>query len=247
MRSFSTISLFALLTTSLANPVERAAKPQVINNCSKQGTVALTFDDGPYNFEKAVAKNLNGGKGTFFLNGNNFVCIYDRADQIKELYNAGHTIASHTWSHPDLTTLNEAQINTELKKVEDAMIKILGVKPKYFRPPYGNLNDLALKVLGQRGYTKVFLWSDDTEDANGAPASKGKQVLDGIAKDYPKPHLVLSHSTHGETANEVLPHSVPILKKAGYKLVTAGQCVGTDESPYIKVGQPGTKDASWKC
>lgn len=42
------------------------------------------------------------------------------------------------------------------------MIKILGLKPLYFRPPYGAYNDLVLKVLAQRGYKKVFLWSDDS-------------------------------------------------------------------------------------
>ena len=36
--------------------------------------------------------------------------------------------------------------------METAFINILGLKPLYFRPPYGNINDLALKVLGYRGY-----------------------------------------------------------------------------------------------
>jgi hypothetical protein len=29
---------------------------------------------------------MNGGKATFFLNGNNYVCIYDRIDQIRALH-----------------------------------------------------------------------------------------------------------------------------------------------------------------
>ncbi len=34
-------------------------------------------------------------------------CIYDQAeiDRVKYVYNAGHQVASHTWSHADLTTL----------------------------------------------------------------------------------------------------------------------------------------------
>lgn len=50
----------------------------------------------------------------------------------------------------------------ELEKLETAMIKILGVRPKYFRPPYGSYTDLVLKVLSERGYTKMFLWTDAT-------------------------------------------------------------------------------------
>lgn len=45
----------------------------------------------------------------------------------------------------------------ELSKVEDAFVKILGVKPRYFRPPYGNINDNVLNVLSERGYTSAFM------------------------------------------------------------------------------------------
>jgi peptidoglycan/xylan/chitin deacetylase (PgdA/CDA1 family) len=55
----------------------------------------------------------------------------------------------------------------EFYRVEDAMTKILGLKPKYFRPPYGKYNDQVLQVAAQRGYTKMILWSDDTQDASG--------------------------------------------------------------------------------
>ncbi|TYJ53883.1 hypothetical protein B9479_005505 [Cryptococcus floricola] len=188
-----------------------------------------------------MAKN----QADILVQGDNYGCIYDRADDIKALYDAGHTIGSHTWSHADLNKLSESKINEELEKIETAFVRILGVKPLYFRPPYGNLNDKAKKVLGERGYKKIFMWSDDTEDANGASSGSSKKVLDGIAKDYPNPHLVLSHSPIKTTSQKVLPHSVPKLKAAGYSLVTVGQCLGTDESPYKKVGSPQKKDSSW--
>lgn len=92
----------------------------------------------------------------------------------------------------------------ELSKVEDAFVKILGVKPRYFRPPYGNINDNVLKVLGERGYTstfmsdteedmlteeiEVFLWSDDTGDANGESVSYSEGVLDGVIREFPHHH-----------------------------------------------------------
>lgn len=111
-----------------------------------------TLTDGPYLWEQDIANSLQGGKATFFLNGNNYGCIYDRADEIKALYNAGHTLGSHTWSHANLNNLDYNGINRELERVEEAFIKILGVKPLYFRPPYGAYNDLVRQVLGDRGY-----------------------------------------------------------------------------------------------
>jgi Polysaccharide deacetylase len=39
----------------------------------------------------------------------------------------------HTWSHSHLTQLNEAQIDREIQRLDEAFVKILGVKPKFFR------------------------------------------------------------------------------------------------------------------
>ncbi|ODN74206.1 hypothetical protein L202_07652 [Cryptococcus amylolentus CBS 6039] len=248
MQFLTSLSILAFLGAALASPiVGKRSWPDVIDNCNQDGTVALTYDDGPWDYEEDVANALDGGKATFFFNGNNYECIYDRADQIKALYDAGHTLGSHTWSHADVTELSWDEFHDELWKVEEAFIKILGVKPKYFRPPYGNINDNAMSVLENRGYSKVFLWSDDTEDSLDKGAARGEEVLDGVANDYPNPHLVLSHSTYPQNSQEVLPHSVPKLKSAGYNLVTAGQCVGTDEWPYEWVGEPQARDDSWTC
>lgn len=55
--------------------------------------------------------------------------------------------------------------DSDLNKLETAFIKILGRKPLYFRPPYGSYDDRVLNVLAQRGYKKVFLWTDDTRES----------------------------------------------------------------------------------
>lgn len=62
-------------------------------------------------------------------------------------------MASHTWTHTDITTLSAKDLNSELDKVETAFRKILGVKPRYFRPPFGAYDDKSLEVLSERGYT----------------------------------------------------------------------------------------------
>ena len=63
-----------------------------------------------------------------------------------------------------------------------------------FRPPYGSYNDLVLQVAAERGYKKLFLWSDDTQDASGASVGAQQGVLDGVIGSYPQPHMVLQHS-----------------------------------------------------
>jgi peptidoglycan/xylan/chitin deacetylase (PgdA/CDA1 family) len=55
---------------------------QNVYNCNVQGQAALTFDDGPFNYDQQISGELNGGKATFFFNGNNYGCIYDYADDM---------------------------------------------------------------------------------------------------------------------------------------------------------------------
>lgn len=71
----------------------------------------------------------------------------------------------------------------EFYRVEDAMTKILGLKPKYFRPPFGRYNDQVLQVAAQRGYTKMILWSDDTQDASGECDSNATRAWAGDMAD----------------------------------------------------------------
>ena len=81
-------------------------------------------------------------------------------------YNSGHQIASHTWSHKDLTGQAASGIQTEVTRLETALKKILGIKPKWLRPPYGGQNSNVLSTL--RGYNyKVVTWNLDSEDWNG--------------------------------------------------------------------------------
>ncbi|CAJ0753334.1 18639_t:CDS:1, partial [Entrophospora sp. SA101] len=57
-----------------------APNKRIITNCKTPGTVALTFDDGPFNTTRALLKVLKEEKvkATFFVNGDNFRCIYDK-------------------------------------------------------------------------------------------------------------------------------------------------------------------------
>jgi len=146
-----------------------------------------------------------------------------------------------------LTKLEEWQIHQELEKVETAFIKILGLKPRYFRPPYGSYNDRVLNVLAQRGYKKAFIWSDVTGDALGDSLDKQKSVLNDVANQYPAPKMVLSHSVI-DSAVDATWYGVYRLRDAGYQMVAVDTCLGNSgEWPYEYVGQPEQPNDSWRC
>ncbi|KZP17885.1 carbohydrate esterase family 4 protein [Athelia psychrophila] len=219
---------------------------QVITSCTVPGTAALTFDDGPYEYINYISNQLTaaGAKGTFFWNGNNYGCIYSETDvkRVKYAYSQGHQVASHTWSHSDLTTLTFDQIHDEMWRVEQALQRILGVTPAFMRPPYGNYNDLVRQVAKQRGQ-KVVVWDFDSGDSVGKTAAQSDAAYDALAKKHPSTVLALNHEVYKTTAYTVVPHAIKTLQKAGYKLVTVAECMGMQ--PYQSVGKPQT--GSWTC
>lgn len=232
----------------------RTLSDQVITTCQHPNTFAITYDDGPYDFQNNISDHLSSHNvhGTFFVNGNNWDCIYDPkiVRLLKHTFAQGHLIGSHTWSHPNISTLNADQLNLQLELVEIALKKILGVIPRYFRPPYGSYNEQNLQVLLKRGY-KVINWSFDSGDSSGVSAEDTKKAYKTLSEQNPiTPQISLNHETHSSTAFDVTPYAVNVLQKVGYRLVSVSECLGlgTSLSDYYQyVGKPTERDDSWTC
>ncbi|KAL0571616.1 hypothetical protein V5O48_010350 [Marasmius crinis-equi] len=238
---------FGMLVAAVPRP-QRRQTAQVFSTCAQPNTVALTFDDGPWEYMFDISDTLtqNGAKGTFFFNGDNFGCIYDQAqiDEVKYAFNQGHQVASHTWSHPHLTTLSSDQINDEMQRVEQALQRIVGVVPAFMRPPYGEYNDDVQSIAGARGQSLV-LWDFDAGDADGKAPNDTLSDYRNRIDQHPSTFLPLNHETHETTAHQVIPQVVQWLKDAGYNMVTVAECLGME--PYQSVQAPGTPDGDWHC
>ncbi|KJA21037.1 carbohydrate esterase family 4 protein [Hypholoma sublateritium FD-334 SS-4] len=234
--------------TAEDSSLERRARASVYSKCTVAKTVALTFDDGPYVYAYDIVKALDaaGAKGTFFVNGNNYRCIYDEdsVKRVKYVYNHGHQLASHTWAHKDLTTLSWDNIHDEMWRVEQALVRITGAYPAFMRPPYGNYNNLVLDASGIRGQS-VVIWDFDSEDSLGASVATSENLYKSRISAKPSSILALNHETVETTAHQVLPYAIQRLQAAGYKLVTLAECLG--KKPYQSVVAPSTRDSSWVC
>jgi len=117
-----------------------------IYQCTVPGTIALTFDDGPYIYTTYILDVLKSyhAKATFFItainNGKGEIddpsTIYPAI--IKRMHAEGHQIASHTWSHQDLSKITSTQRKAQMVKNEMALRNLLGFFPTYMRPPYSD-------------------------------------------------------------------------------------------------------------
>lgn len=178
--------------------------------------VAFTFDDGPYSpvtdrivaaFEKAE------GNCTFFNVGERWEDGY--TDYIASGKNAlakGNEIATHTYNHPDLTTLSEESIKEQVKKSCKLIEKNTGTEVKLLRPPGGAINEKVSNSVGK----PMILWSVDSLDwKNRNTDAVCSAILDQIQDGS----VILMHDLY-ETTAEAVERLLPKLKKQGYQFVT---------------------------
>jgi len=104
--------------------------------------VTLTFDDG---HEDNVANalpllNQHGFKTTQCYATDHVEGNAVGTQGVLAFFNSGHEICSHTVSHPDLTTLTDAQLRQELEHSQDVLEGITGQPVRNFASPYGAYN-----------------------------------------------------------------------------------------------------------
>ena len=182
--------------------------------------MVLTFDDGPWPVNTpSVLKTLADEctTGIFFSIGKHATYY---PEILKQVYAAGHTVGSHTWSHATLTNkkLTDDQKKEEIEKGFSAVKWALGgVSPSpFFRFPALQHPPEMVTYLGERN---IAMFSCDL-DSFDFKASKAQQVIDVTMKKLDKlgKGIILMHDFHKHTA-EALPELLKRLKAGGYKVV----------------------------
>jgi peptidoglycan/xylan/chitin deacetylase (PgdA/CDA1 family) len=182
--------------------------------------VVLTFDDGPWpSNTPAVLKALADEctTGIFFSIGKH--ATYE-PEILKQVYAAGHTVGTHTWSHANLNNkkLSEQQRKEEIEKGLSAVTWALGgISPSpFFRFPALQHPPEMVTYLGNRN---VAIFSCDI-DSFDFKASKPEKVIETVMKklDSKGKGIILMHDFQKHTA-EALPELLKRLKAGGYKVV----------------------------
>ena len=75
----------------------------------------------------------------------------------------GHEICIHTWSHQYMTSFDDETAFAELYYTRKAIKEILGVTPKCWRPPFGDI-DNRIRLIAEGLNLTSILWNQDTED-----------------------------------------------------------------------------------
>ncbi|HXS75904.1 MAG TPA: polysaccharide deacetylase family protein [Terracidiphilus sp.] len=133
--------------------------------------LALTYDDGPNPswtprlLELLAEHNV---RATFFMIGK---FAKSERELTRRVFEAGHLIGNHTWTHPKLSASSDAQVLEELTRTNDALADVIGKPVRYFRPPFGARRPYVLKLARQLGLIPVT-WNAMTTDWSEPSADK---------------------------------------------------------------------------
>lgn len=180
--------------------------------------ISLTFDDGPNLGDDHTMNDMldllekNDVVGSFFLIGNKI--NDENAKVIKRAFDMGCDIENHSWTHPAMPELTKEEMIEEYEKCDQAIIKITGKKPEFFRPPYIAVNDLMHQVI-----PTPFIQGHGCKDWEpDVSAEERIKMMEEGTKDGV---LYLLHVMEGNINTlKALEYLIPKLKKDGYTFVT---------------------------
>jgi peptidoglycan/xylan/chitin deacetylase (PgdA/CDA1 family) len=223
--------------------------PIKVSSCTVPNTIALTFDDGPniYTHELLDILDSYNAKATFFISGINSGkgqiddFRFPWGFLIQRMHRDGHQIASHTWSHQDLSKIPMVQRLDELVKNEAALRNILGGFPAYIRPPYSSCTQESgcLDDLGKLGYHLIY-YDVDTDDYNNdhpERIQRSKDIFDQALASHEsedRPLLLIAHDVHEQTVHNLTQHILREIDDAGYRAVTVGDCLNDPKDLWYR-------------
>ena len=181
--------------------------------------VALTFDDGPNASSTPIL--LDGLKerkvrATFFLIGEN-VEKGENEKIVKRMYEEGHLIGNHTYTHCNLSKLETGEAKKELEQTDTVIEKITGKQPAFARAPYGEL-----PVDSEQDLSRIYIgWTVDpldwmTEDAGA--------VVKTVVEEINPGDVILLHDCYPSSVQAAI-RIVDLLQGKGYEFVTVDKLI----------------------
>ena len=221
--------------TIVEDPGSQLFGKTVTNGPSDAREIALTFDDGPnppYTDRILDVLHQEHVQATFFVVGRAAVA-YPKT--LRRIASEGHSIGNHTWDHSHLLVQTPETVSEELKRTDDAIFRITGVRTWLMRPPFGARDFAVLDEAKTLGYT-VVMWSVPLPNDWDQPgdATIARRVLDNV---HDGAIIVLHDGNRGivcdrRTAPHVCDRGQDVaatreiierLKAEGYRFVTVPQ------------------------
>lgn len=211
--------------TPISKPIEQVKTDQKI--------MALTINvDWGEEYIPAILKELEKSNShvTFFITGR---WAKKNPELLKEMFNSGHQIENHGYSHPHPDQLSVGANQEEIKKTESIIEGIIGKRTHLYAPPYGEKGVSGLRAAHELGY-KTILWTLDTVDwrPDSTPEIIARRIINPAIRFGIKPNksgaIVLMHPK--ENTVQALPVILKQLAAEGYIFQTLDELITYDQS-----------------
>lgn len=220
----SVLIAFAVLLFSYESIPQAATQEKVI---------ALTFDDGP---NPKVLDSLlpllskENVPGTFFVVGNN---AKTHPKYLRKETALGHEIENHSFGHENLKKNYRTRSDwrevllASLQKTSNAIENATGTRPKFFRPPFWEINPDIQWVVEQAGYRVVKLERPDVNSMDYEDFAKHrsaetlilrvKKLIELRERNKSYRQVLVFHEL--PLTAEALKTLIPYFRERGYRFV----------------------------
>lgn len=159
----------------------------------------------------------NNVKLTFFMVGD---WVEKYPEETKKIYNAGHEIGNHSFSHPHVNNLSAQENENEILKCSKLVEALTGQGTKLYRAPYGEYNDTVIKSARNVNH-EAIQWSLDTLDYQGLD---GSQMWDRLNTKINAGSIILMHNGTEHTADS-LEMLITNIRNKGYEVVKVSDLI----------------------
>jgi peptidoglycan/xylan/chitin deacetylase (PgdA/CDA1 family) len=184
-------------------------------------TLYLTFDDGPSATYTGLLLDLLRRyqiKASFFV-----VASFAAAHPvlIKRMQAEGHLIGLHSLEHKNALYLGPTNTRADFKYSMDIMRR-LGIKVQYYRPPWGDLNLVTVAQMQKYSLTPVF-WDVMVQDWRGNTTAE--VIADKLRRRTQGGDIICLHDGRGKNGAPLrticaLEQMLPLWLQQGFKFQT---------------------------
>lgn len=186
---FLLLGFYAVIPTVLA----RVFGIGVFKKATAEHQFTLTFDDGPDPVYTPLLLEIlrkHQIQATFFVLGQK---AEHHPELLQQIHQEGHLIGIHHYTHIANWLLSPFQIRKRINHTANIVEKIIGVRPVYYRPPWGLVT--VVDWFFYKRY-RIVLWSLMVGDWTGK--KKQKSVGQKLIKGVENGSIIVLHDS-GET------------------------------------------------
>jgi peptidoglycan-N-acetylglucosamine deacetylase len=227
---------------------------------ASKNKLAITFDDGPdpqWTPKILDVLKREQAPAAFFLIG---IQAEKFGSLMQRIYREGHEIGNHTFTHPDISSLNSSYMRIEMNLTEQLFASRLGIRTTLFRPPYSvdaepDTEDEVkpLELTQSLGYITVGN-KIDTKDWVPEPALTPKEIAARVLNHLPpcQPNdqqcgnIILMHDGGGNRDRTVLalPLIIDGARARGFEFVPVYELIGKTKA---EVMPPLARNQHWSA